>query len=357
MPFDLDQAANRLGRVHGHAVAFRQALLDVAFASGCPMREQAVALEHGDAVTLRMASRDPAMAASVTRFAILDLDPPGHAATWAPELDSLGGPGLAQIWAVALHTLLGQTDERPWELTYTRGPALGVSAYVRDRLDAQASTIQLVPCPSVPSHGRAMDGVALTLEPTQNVSRRAESGWTVSLTVAGEDALARLRSWLHGVSGAWTLHQLDLRSHDALTALLCADRPLEPPPGIAIQAWPESPRLSFPVNEALMAWPETWLPRPLAVRTLDAGLWLAGLTSTVAEDAALPERAGALALTWQVESVAREVSAQVLVAVDAAESIGPVAAGLDGPIWRLPGAGERALAARGLAARLSARST
>ena len=170
MPFDLNQAALRLRALHGDPLAFRRALLDLAFASGCAVSEQAVALENGDAVALRIASGEqPAQA-----FAVVDLDPPGRG-VWSPERDSLGGPLLAQTWAVALHALLQQRAGPAWALTYTRGPALGVPTWVQERVaDDGRPTIQLAPCPSQPSSGDAQDGVIVTLRRAW-VSRRRRS--------------------------------------------------------------------------------------------------------------------------------------------------------------------------------------
>lgn len=248
MPFDLSQAAYRLGQVHRDAVAFRRALLDLAFAGGCPVSEQAVALEHGEAVMLRMASVGT-FDRPTLRLAVLDLDPPGRAAIWAPELDSLGGPTVAQTWAVAVHALLRQAVGPSWELLYARGPAFGLPAYLGDLAAQTAATVQLVPCPTQPLQGEGRDALG--------VETRADG-----LRVVG----------------------------------------LIPPAGVNVQ---------------------------------------------------LRKSAGGRTLTRDIESVMRQVDGQMLIAVAAEESIGPAPAGLDGPIWRLPGRGESEVAARGLAARLA----
>ena len=100
-----------------------------------------------------------------------------------------------------------------------------------------------------------------------------------------QPALAHLRAWLRALPGPWTLHQLTLDATGALAAILRADRPLQPPAGMTLRELPDAPRLAFPVNDALLAWPQTWLPAPLAMRTLSDGLWLAGLTPPVPADA------------------------------------------------------------------------
>ncbi len=346
MPFAVHQAAERLHRVHGDALAFRRALLDVAFAAGCPLSEQAVALEHGDAVTLRMAA--PGAGQPTLQLAVLDLDPPGRLPAWPPQLDSLGGPALVQTWLLALHTLLREAAGQPWELLYTRGPALGVPAYVRERLGPTPATVQLVPCPTLPSHGAALDGVALTLRRAETLWRLPACDWTATLVAAGPDALGRTRAWLQALPGPWTLHQPTLAADGQLQAIVRAAGPLLAPAGVTLHELQDVPRLVFPVNDALLAWPAQWLPQPLAVRSLADGLWLAGLVPPVADDAPLPERAGGLALDWQVEPVARAAQDQLRLGVTAAEALGPVAAGLDGPVWRLPGRGELAVAARAL---------
>ena len=251
MPFDLNQAALRLRALHGDPLAFRRALLDLAFASGCAVSEQAVALENGDAVALRIASGEqPAQA-----FAVVDLDPPGRG-VWSPERDSLGGPLLAQTWAVALHALLQQRAGPAWALTYTRGPALGVPTWVQERVaDDGRPTIQLAPCPSQPSSGDAQDGVIVTLRRAENIWRLPACDWTAALTVTGDDALTRLRAWLLDLPGDWTLHQLHQRSGEALTAVLRADRVLQAPLGIAIRETSEVGRLPYPVKNAVRGAP------------------------------------------------------------------------------------------------------
>jgi hypothetical protein len=348
MPFDLPQAVKRLSQLHGQPLAFRAALLDVAFAAGCPVSEQAVALEHGDAVTLRMASHS-ADGANGLQLAVLDLDPPGGPGTWPRALDSLGGPTLVQTWAVALHALLDVAPDQPWQLLYTRGPALGVPGYVRERT---GTAVQLAPCPTQPSHTRPWDGVAVTLQRADNIWRLPACDWLAAITLPGDDALLRLHDWLRALPGAWTLHQLTQTSGGDLTAIVRADQPLLPLPGMTLHELTAPPRLTFPVNDALLAWPSTWLPQPLAVKTQHDGLWLAGLTVPLAEDASLPEQLGALALEWQVEPVARDAAGQVRVAVSEKEAVGPAAAGMDGALWRLPGAGEAEVALRGLKAKL-----
>ncbi len=351
MPFDLPSAANRLRHLHSDPLPFRRALLDVAFAAGCPVSEQAVALEHGDAVTLRMASSvpgDPRL-----RCVVLDLDPPGHRTTWPATLDGLGGPVVAQTWAIALHTLVRHARELPWELIYTRGPAMGVPTYVQERLQADDPTVQVAPCPSQPSSPLALDGVSLTLRRAENVWRLPACDWTIRVEVVGAETLPRLRAWLRTLHGAWTLHALSL-SNQRLTAILRTERPVVPPEGIALHELSAPPPLAFPVNDALLAWPADWLPSPMAARTLTDGLWLAGVTPEVADDAALPEVVGGLTAEWQIEPIARAPTHTVHLAVSAAEAAGPVAASGARTVWHLPGALEANLAVRGLKARLAA---
>lgn len=349
MPFDLHPAIARLRHLHGEPLPFRRALLDVAFAAGCPVSEQAVALEHGDAVTLRMASAHDAPVR--TQFVVLDLEHPARGARWPAHLDSLGGPNVAQTWVVALHTLLLHAQDQPWELLYTRGPAIGVPSYVRERLGQSDATVLLVPCPTQPTQATALDGVALTVRRAENVWRLPACDWTVRVEGQGEHVLRQLHDWLRALPEAWTLHQLTLQG-ERLSAILRTVRPVTPPAGLTLHELSTLPPLSFPINDALLAWPTAWLPQPLAARTLPDGLWLAGLTAPIADDAPLPEQVGALALEWQVEQVAREAAAALLVAVSAAESGGPAPAGLDSAVWRLPGEGEVDAAVRGLTARL-----
>ena len=97
--------------------------------------------------------------------------------------------------------------------------------------------------------------------------------------------------------------------------------------------------------------PQALLPQPLAARTQPNGLWLAGLVTD--DDVELPENVQQMQAEWQMEPLLREASAQVLLAVEPHEAQGPVPAGLMGPIWRLPGPREHALATRALLARLT----
>lgn len=368
MPFDLIAATARLSRHHAEGLEFRRTLLDIAFTAACPLREEAVSLEHGDALMLHLQSPSAGALSTARSFAVVDLEPPGHRAAWPETLDSLGGPLLAQTWAVALHALLASGGDLPWRLLYVRGPALGTADYLRERLGDGGAAIQLAPCPTVARAPAALDGVApaaldgvalaaldgvaLTLRRAENVWRLPACDWTAQLTVQQPQPLALLRSWLAALRDPWTLHELQQPSATQLTAILRAARPLVLPAGVSAHAARALPRLSFPVNDALLAWPEIWLPQPLAVTTQPDGLWLAGLRPALPAGEVLPESLAGLSAEWQVTAVARRAAAESLLAVTAAEAQGPVAAGLDGPLWRLPGAGEVALAVRGLTARL-----
>lgn len=347
MPFHLQPACHQLRQTHAHALSYRRTLLDLAFTSGGTVQEQAVALEHGDALLVRVQREGHGL---TRNFVVVDLDPPGRTRLWPEQLESLGGPLLAQTWGVALHALLGQ-ENLAWQLLYVRGPALGTSAYL-ETLNLE-NPVQLLPCARVPLLLPAQDLLALTLTRAENLWRLPSCDWLATLQVEDVNPLALLRAWLGRQTLPWTLHDVEMPHPGQLTATLRAQKPLEPPPGIEVKVHKDLQRLGFPVNDALLAWPLDWLPQPLAVQTLANGLWLAGLHPRLADEVELPEMLPNLRAEWQVEALTRETPNPVLVAVTAAEAASPVPAGLTGEVWRLPGHGEELLAARGMTGRLA----
>lgn len=350
MPFALHPACQRLRQTHGRSADFRRTLLDLAFASGAAVSEQAVALEHGDGLVVRLQSGDPDAS---RHFVVVDVDPPGRGGTWPPTLTALGGPVVAQTWAILLHALLSQPQ--PWALMYVRGPALGVAAYVGD-LTADSPRIQVAPVPETPGPTVAMDVVSVSLQRAENVWRLPACDWTGRVEAPD---LGILHHWLARQTGAWTLHDVHQPAgHPVQAALRLASAPNpptsgEPDPAVIWLLGTPPQSLGFPVNDALEAWPRAILPQALASRSLGDGLWLAGVAAAddVAAISEWPETCGGLSATWDDAQLTRVPAEVERLAVVAAE-VGPIPAGPGRAAWLVPGGGEVEQALRGIGARL-----
>ncbi|MSP93488.1 MAG: hypothetical protein EXR79_17135, partial [Myxococcales bacterium] len=151
MPFDLVFAARTLRARHRDALGFRQALLDFLFAAGCSVREQAVALEHGDAVCVRTTGPAAPNGEPALVLVAVDLDAPapvrslgGEIPRWSESLATLGGPDIAIGWLAALRALVASTRQRPWEAIFVRGPALGTAGYLGALLEGLPPEAQIV---------------------------------------------------------------------------------------------------------------------------------------------------------------------------------------------------------------------
>lgn len=370
MPFDLDRAAKSLRTRHGEPMAFRQALLDLLFAAGCPVREQAVALEHGDAVCVRTSGPAAPVGDRPLVLVALDLEPPaplqtGKPPVWPPELQPLGGPAVPIGFAAALQSLLASPRQRPWELMLVRGPALGTGEYVASllqNLGPEAEVVHLVPVTAAPEPSQrqgaiptgpaALDLVRLQILRPRNIWRFPACDHAYAVTVTGDSPLPRLRAFLaeRVASLAWTLHDLRLQPGGSarLSAVLRTAGPLQGTGEISLREIDTEQRLLFPINDTLTALqqvvrqlPETLgegLLDPLAAEVLPDGLVLHALVPPVPDDAELPDRAGTLALGWQIEPLVRPTEAtEVPLAVTRDEARGPVPAGVKAQaVWRLP---------------------
>ena len=370
MPFDLARAATRLRDRHAQPVEFRHALLDLLFATGAAVSEQVVALEYGDALCIRAAGPAAPGTGRARLLIAVDLNPPQAGSadvrektppSWPAELASLGGPSVALGWLATLHALVRSAGQQPWQALYVRGPALGTAPFVRSLLDEMqegAEIIQIAPSVvGAAAWSGAFDVVALAMTRARNVWRfpSCDQTWAVSAHVDWQDALPALRGLLGGLGDdvAWTLHELVLypSGTSRLSAILrtsTANRPQWP--GVEISALDDSPRLLFPVNDALAATTELagrldahWrdaLAQPLAIQVLPDGMQMTVCLDAAAAHDVLPDRAGALSLEYRREALAVAPPASLRgFALTHHDEPGPVPAGVLGgeaTLWRLP---------------------
>ncbi len=370
MPFDLVRAATRLRDCHAQSVEFRHALLDLLFATGAAVSEQAVALEYGDALCIRAAGpAAPSMERPLLLIAI-DLVPPqaGSAEVrdktppkWPAGLATLGGASVALGWLTALHALVRSPAQRPWQALYVRGPALGTAPFVTSLLEGlaeHADLVQLAPSLAVEAAAlEPLDVVAMRLTRSRNVWRfpSCDHTWAVSGHLPWGDGLPSLRALIAGLGDdvAWTLHDLVLYPSDIsrVSAILRTSSDARPDQrALEVSPLEDAPRLLFPVNDALAALAELsgrldahWrhaLERPLAAHVLPDGLRLTACLDARGGRDVLPDRAAALSLECRRESLSVAPPPEVRgFALTPADILGPVPAGVAGAgvaLWRLP---------------------
>lgn len=361
MAFDLARAARTVHAKHSDAFGFRFALLDLLFAAGCNVREQAVALEGGDAICVRTAG--PAAPSPAQRLVIFALDlelPALHggdpAGCWPGWLAPLGGPATAMAWLAALHALQDSKQQRPWELVFVRAPALGGPAFLRDliEMEGDAEVVVLLPASELPM--QPWDLLRLELNRPRNIWRFPACDHTAR--VAGKapfgQAWTALRQALSalGPAAAWTLHDLKIAAGENadFSAVLRTSVALPAVEGLQTSALDSDARLLFPINDALSALQQLGerlpndaaeaLLQPHHAATLPDGLCLHTLVPPLPEDLELADRAGAMSATWQVEPLTRDTPQrpQRLLAVSAAEIQGATLAELPAAVtlWRTP---------------------
>lgn len=369
MPFDLTRAASLLRQRHSDAFGFRFGLLDLLFAAGCHVREQAVALPWGDALVVRTSG--PAAPSAQKRLVVvaIDLELPGlHGADpqgrWPTRLQSLGGPSLGIAWLAVLHGLLSSHAQRPWELLYVRGPALGTAEFAADLLATEAADADLAVLSPAAAGGAtedaALDLVRLEMARPRNIWRFPACDFTAR--IEGQSPLGQawygIRQVLAtlGPAAAWTLHDLKIQAGEnaPFSAVLRSSAPAKTPADgdgtqVAVRAIEGELRLLFPINDALSALSQLGdrlpasladaLSSPLHAATLPDGLCLHALAPQLPEDLDLADRAAAMTAQWSTAPVTRPFAGTVRpLAVAAAENCGPVVALLPAhaELWRTP---------------------
>ena len=371
MPFDLARVAAHLRTQHRDFVGFRHALLDVLFAAGCGVSEQAVALKHGDTLCIRASAPSSSEQETELVVVVVDLDPPhltnvalamdkpGH---WPRALASLGGAASALAWVSVVHALSSSTVRRPWRALYFRGPALGLGRYVRSELaemSPRVEKVQVVPSLSVaPVDGMAAcDLVRLDLTRARNVWRfpACSHSYALSSRTPYRQSLEGLEELLGGLGEGvpWTLHDVHLYHSDDtyMTAVLrCAEPLTSVPSSFDATEVDSGRRLMFPINDALSALGDlskrlqpSWGPalhHPVHMHVLPDGLRVFAVAPGSEKQPRLPAKAGAMAAQWQIEPLAVVANHEEEgFSVGDGEWLGPIAPGAvdsGARIWRFP---------------------
>jgi hypothetical protein len=352
MDFDLTRAARSVRQRHADPVGLRHALLDVLFASGCPVREQAIALAHGDAVCVRTSGPAAPNGERPLAVVAIDLEGPRRSqaavgrSPWPQAWPALGGAGVAVGWLAALHTLVGGSGQRPWQALYVRGPALGTAELLASLAGelAGAEVVQLAVGDGPPE---PLDFVRLELQRPRNIWRLPACDHVYALDGAPGwgQGLAALTGLLAAPGLQWTVHDLSVAG-DRVQAVVRSSQPLRAPAGLHLRDLPQGERLLFPVNDALACLPtlaarlpelQAGLGGPGWLSSQPDGLVLEAWSPPVADELALPDRAGVLTARWEVGQLTRRPARAVPVARTAGEVTGTVAAGLtDVTAWHLP---------------------
>ena len=364
MAIDLQRAAHTVHSKHRDAFGFRFALLDLLFAAGCSVREQAVALAYGDALCVRTAG--PAAPTASRRLVIfaVDLELPGlhggdPAGRWPASLAALGGPSTAIAWLAALHALQTSPQQRPWELVFVRAPALGGPAFVGELMEFEADADVVLLLPASESPMQPSDLLRVELSRPRNIWRFPACDHTARVCGSAPfgQAWTALRQALGalGPAAAWTLHDLKIASGEGaeFSAVLRTSVAIPPIEGLHVATLDSDARLLFPINDALSglallgerlaAATAEALLQPHHAATLPDGLCLHTLIAPLQESEELGDRAGAMTVTWLAEHLTADITPgqlldQKLLAVTAEEAQGAVLAELPvgTAIWRTP---------------------
>ncbi len=364
MALDLQRAARTVHAKHRDAFGFRFALLDLLFAAGCNVREQAVALAYGDALCVRTAG--PAAPSAAQRLVIfaVDLEVPSlhggdPAGRWPDQLAALGGPSTAVAWLAALHALQTSPQQRPWELVFVRAPALGGPAFVRDLMEVEGDAEVVLLLPACETPMKAWDLLRVELNRPRNIWRFPACDFTARVSGAAPfgQAWTALRQALAalGPAAAWTLHDLKIAAGERaeFSAVLRTSVPVPTIEGLQVATLDSDARLLFPINDALsgLALLGERLPaaaaeallQPHHAATLPDGLCLHTLVAPLLASEELADRAGAMSVTWLAEhltcpATAAQEQAQRLLAVSSGEVQGAVLADMpaSATLWRTP---------------------
>lgn len=348
---DKERWLARLMAANTDPMALRLGLLDLCFAAGQGVREQAVALADGDALCLTSSPADP----PARDVVVVDLVPPQlpgqPPVTWPTGWRGLGGPPALAALVGVLAAL--PPDRPPTRVRYVRVPATGANDYLPELLQNAAPELHVVqPCEQVPNPAAALWSLRVTASRPRNIWRfpACDHGFLLQLTGPQGQTLAALQRWLGGLPGqvVTTVHDLRVApAANGLETLRTAIRssvPVEVPAsqGASLH-WQVGPlhaqqRLLYPVGDALaglrqhppalLDWLGSALVQPLAVDTQPDGLALLTLVeqapdtvlhTTLADDT----RAAGLRWTWLADEIA-------VLRTTHAEAVGPVpvAAGL-----------------------------
>ncbi|MBM4342066.1 MAG: hypothetical protein FJ100_01620 [Deltaproteobacteria bacterium] len=360
MPFDLPRSLAKLRQRHGDPLGLRFAMLDLLFAVGSGVREQAVALPWGDALCLRSAGPPAPGDGPRLVLMVLDLELPGAdgadpTGRWPAEHAHLGGPAAAAAWATALHALVGSGRQQPWELVWVRSPAMGAAEFL-SALCVDLGATHLALLQSVATGTAAdLDLVRVELQRPRNIWRFPTCDHTVALSgkVPFGGALPAIREVIAGLGpgAAWTLHDLKVAASDvgAVSAVLRASAPPQPTAALQLAPVTGDLRLLFPVNDALSALhglgerlPAAWqsaLAAPIAAHTAPDGLTVHAIGPQLGADIELAERTAQLSAAWSVEPLCRRWSGaarSLALANDARRPAVPAGLPAHAQVWYVP---------------------
>ncbi|HAN30892.1 MAG TPA: hypothetical protein DCQ06_04790 [Myxococcales bacterium] len=368
MPFDLTNAVTRLRQVHGTGQPLRNAMLELLFTTGLPVREQAFALSHGDVLCMETCGPAAPSLEPPRVFVLVDLIPPHLAsvakildepAQWAAPLQSLGGPTVAAAWTATLHSLTLDESRRPWRLLYVQGPAMGTSEAMRSLIGGVESDAELIVIlPSVLEDGLTgqTSVIQLDLTRSRNVWRfpACHHSYAIDGEVPFEDEAVALNGLIEGLDsgGAWTLHDLHIYPSETIrfSAILRSAEPMDlDVQGFTQRDIAESERLMFPINDAMGVlltlaeqlaglWGDA-LRQPLHFRVLPDGARVYALIPAGTDWASvLPERIGAISVEAQESVLSTDLQGEIsALALDDSDRLGPCPAGLEpSAVWRVP---------------------
>lgn len=322
MPYDLQRGADRVRAAYDEPMALRQRMLDMLFAAGCSVSEQAVSLADGEAMALQAAGPGAERDAQPRVFLAVDVEAPGARSLtprWPCHLASLGGPDIAIGWLGLVRALVEAEPKTGWHAVYVRGAAVAVDGYLRSiaaRLPREAALYQLLPrvaAAAVTTEEHGLHVLRVTLRRAKNVWRlpSCDHAYVVEGLLPSGEVFGRLRAVLGRVGRAldWTLHDLRAASGAGaqLSAVLRTSAPVDVlDDTLRLTPLEDDSRLMFPVNDALEAIAALaeaapaslggLLARPIAMQVLPDGLWFDTiLAGTAAQQVAgLPRHVGGM---------------------------------------------------------------
>lgn len=328
---DTQRWLTRLLAAQADPVALRLGLLDLFFAAGQGVREQAVALSSGDALCLSTAPAAPNHRDTV----VIDLQPPQlpgqPTTTWPPGWRGLGGPAALAALVGALAS--AQDHAGHTRVRYVRVPALGAADYLAELLEPVADNLCVVqPVDTAAAPTAELWGAVATAARPRNIWRFAACDFGLLLHARAPEgtALASLLGWLAGLPAGviTTIHDLVViplgDGHEELRVAVRSSAALEPPSATPEMLWRSAAlgaeqRLLYPVGDVLAqldphpgpvgVWLGDALLRPRAARTLPDGMALLAMLDrapqTQVHDALTAgTRSAGLRWVWEVAQLA-----------------------------------------------------